>query len=317
MSNKQNEIIFLNPVFTHNIWGGRRLKEEFGYDIDGDDIGECWGISAHHNGDCTVKGGSFDGMRLSELYNTHRELFGKCKSEVFPLLVKIIDANDDLSIQVHPDDSYAAAHENGALGKKECWYILDCPKQAVLVAGHNARTKEELVDMINEGRWEELIRKVPVHKGDFIQIDPGTVHAITSGCLILETQQNSDITYRLYDYDRISDGRKRPLHIAQSIDVITVPAQNAQKSVIHPENTDICRLIECDKYDVYRIIVSGTMEPEIFGPQENTFWCCTVILGEGIINDNSIKKGDNFIIPSGYDGIKLCGEMEIIMSSAK
>ena len=183
------DIIFLNPVCTHNIWGGTRLNREFGYPIEGDDIGECWGISAHPSGDGTVRNGAFQGMKLSELWEKHPELFGDAGMDRFPLLVKIIDAKDDLSIQVHPDDAYAKVHENGSLGKTECWFILDCKENATLVAGHNAKTKEELEQMIHEGRWKEFIREIPIKPEDFIQIDPGTVHAIKGGTLLLETQQ--------------------------------------------------------------------------------------------------------------------------------
>ena len=138
------DIIFLSPVCTHNIWGGTRLNREFGYPIEGDDIGECWGISAHPNGDGTVASGAYQGMKLSELWEKHPELFGNTGMDRFPLLIKIIDAKDDLSIQVHPDDAYAKVHENGSLGKTECWFILDCKENATLVVGHNAKTKEEL-----------------------------------------------------------------------------------------------------------------------------------------------------------------------------
>ena len=196
------QILFMEPVFTHNIWGGTKLREEYGYSIEGDDIGECWGIAAHPNGTCTIADGAYKGKKLSDLWEEHRELFGNTQGKVFPLLIKIIDAKADLSIQVHPDDTYAAEHEKGSLGKMECWYILDCEPDSKLVIGHNAKTHEELEDMVHNGRWSELIREVPVKKGDFIQIDPGTVHAIKGGITILETQQNSDITYRVYDYDR-------------------------------------------------------------------------------------------------------------------
>ena len=205
------EILFLNPVFTHNIWGGTKLREEYGYDVEGDDIGECWGVAAHENGNCTVKNGEFAGQTLADLWDSHRELFGGIDGVRFPLLIKIIDAKDDLSIQVHPDDAYAAEHENGSFGKMECWYILDCKEDSTLVIGHNARTKEELCDMIEGKKWKEFIREIPVKKGDFIQIDPGTVHAIKGGITLLETQQNSDITYRVYDYDRLSNGKPRDL----------------------------------------------------------------------------------------------------------
>lgn len=139
----KKEIIFLNPVFTHNIWGGTKLRDEYGYDIEGDDIGECWGIAAHENGNCTIKEGMYKGETLAGLWSEHRELFGNIYGDRFPLLVKIIDAKADLSIQVHPDDAYAASHENGSLGKMECWYILDCKEDTSLVVGHNARTHEE------------------------------------------------------------------------------------------------------------------------------------------------------------------------------
>ena len=218
-----HEVIFLKPVFKEMIWGGTRLRDDFGYAIPGGKTGECWAVSAHKHGDCKILGGSFDGKHLSELWEKNRELFGGMKGDVFPLLIKIIDAKEDLSIQVHPDDAYAKEHENGSLGKTECWYILDCDADAKIVIGHHAKSKEELGQMIGQKRWNELIRVIPIKKGDFFQIMPGTVHAIKGGTLILETQQNSDITYRLYDYDRLQDGKPRELHLEKSIDVIRCP----------------------------------------------------------------------------------------------
>lgn len=306
------EIIFLKPYFTHNIWGGTRLRTDFGYDIEGDDLGECWGIAAHPNGESVVMGGSFDGMGLSELYEAHRELFGKCRSERFPLLVKIIDADDDLSIQVHPSDDYAMKHENGSYGKTECWYIIDCPENAKLVIGHNASNAEELRDMIENGRWNDFIRKIPIKKGDFIQIDPGTVHAITAGCLILETQQNSDITYRIYDYDRLMDGKPRELHIQQSMDVITVPAYTTGKGISH-NNTNMSeklRLVENNYYAVFKLNVSGEL---IFTP-ELPFTSMSVIEGQGVINGIEIHKGSHFIVTAGCRRVEITGNVEIIAS---
>ena len=158
-----NEVILLQPVFKDAIWGGDLLKN-FGYEQAGDNAGECWGISAHKSGDCTILNGEFAGEKLSWCYENHRELFGNIENDVFPLLVKIIGAQQDLSIQVHPNDAYAAEHENGSLGKTECWYILDCKEDASIVIGHNAKDKKELADMINQGRWNELIRVVPIKK---------------------------------------------------------------------------------------------------------------------------------------------------------
>lgn len=308
-------ILFLNPVFKQMLWGGSKLRSSFGYDIPGDDTGECWAVSAHPNGDCTVKEGIYEGLSLSQLWAKHPELFGNPKTDRFPLLVKIIDAKDDLSIQVHPDDVYAGAHENGSLGKTECWYILDCPEGAALVAGHNAGTKQELADMIHQGRWSELIREIPVKRGDFIQINPGTVHAIKGGMMILETQQNSDITYRVYDYDRLTDGKPRQLHVEQSIDVITVPALPAKDSVKEaaylPENT-MNELISCDYYRVWKLEVAGGFSFE----QEYPFLIMSVTDGEGTVNGKDVKKGDHFILPNGFGKVDLQGKMQLIASTA-
>ena len=316
VNKKTRPILFLNPVFKEMIWGGNQLAEKFGYEIPSDKTGECWAVSAHPNGDCTVREGEYAGRKLSELFKEEPELFGSLPLDRFPLLIKIIDAKADLSIQVHPDDAYAKVHENGSLGKTECWYILDCPEDATLVVGHNAGSREELKEMIDQKRWSELIREVPVKKGDFIQINPGTVHAIKGGLMILETQQNSDITYRVYDYDRLSNGKPRELHVQQSIDVITVPAPSAEDSVSHaadlPANT-MNELIACDYYKVYKLTVT---EPVSF-EQEHPFLIMSVIEGEGLVNGQMIRKGDHFILPSGFGKVDLQGDMTLIASSVK
>ena len=316
VNKKTRPILFLNPVFKEMIWGGNQLAEKFGYEIPSDKTGECWAVSAHPNGDCTVREGEYAGRKLSELFKEEPELFGSLPLDRFPLLIKIIDAKADLSIQVHPDDAYAKVHENGSLGKTECWYILDCPEDATLVVGHNAGSREELKEMIDQKRWSELIREVPVKKGDFIQINPGTVHAIKGGLMILETQQNSDITYRVYDYDRLSNGKPRELHVQQSIDVITVPAPSAEDSVSHaadlPANT-MNELIACDYYKVYKLTVT---EPVSF-EQEHPFLIMSVIEGEGLVNGQMIRKGDHFILPSDFGKVDLQGDMTLIASSVK
>ncbi len=313
----RQDILFLEPVFTHNVWGGTRLHDDFGYNVDGDDIGECWGIAAHQNGNCTVTNGNFKGEKLSKLWDEHRELFGNAKGVRFPLLVKIIDAKNDLSIQVHPNDIYAKEHENGSFGKMECWYILDCKKDEKIVIGHNAKTKKELEDMVNEKRWNDFIREIPIKKGDFLQIDPGTVHAIKGGTLILETQQNSDITYRVYDYDRLSSGKLRPLHIKQSFDVINVPAKSADDSVIEEKFTEgknsLQQFIDCEYYKVFKINVNDNIE----FTQDADFILMTVVEGSGTINGNEIKKGSNFVITSECDTVELDGKMQIVASVAK
>lgn len=309
-------ILFLDPVCTHNIWGGVRLREEFGYPVDGDGIGECWGISAHPNGDGTIRDGVYQGKKLSQMWEEHPGLFGNLKYDRYPLLTKIIDAQDDLSIQVHPDDDYARKNENGSLGKTECWYIMDCVDDATIVIGHNARTKEELDDMVAKGRWQELIRRIPIHKGDFLQIDPGTVHAIKAHTLILETQQNSSITYRLYDYDRLQNGKKRDLHIEKSLDVIRVPERSAAsqvKSTCGLPSNSLNRIHACDKYSVFKLDVSGSAAFE----QKYPFLAASVLEGEGSLDGEAVHKGDHFILPCGYGEVRASGSMSMILSTVE
>ena len=244
-----SDLIKLKPIFHEKIWGGRQLETVFGYDIPDGTIGECWAISAHPNGDCEIEEGTYAGHTLSWLWDNHRELFGGIEGKEFPLLIKILDAKDDLSIQVHPNDAYAAEHENGSLGKTECWYVLDCDDDATIIVGQRAKDREECAQMIEEGRWGDLLNEVPIHKGDFFQIDSGTVHAIKTGTLILETQQSSDVTYRLYDYDRPgADGKLRPLHIQQSLDCIDFDAQAPTTGTVTAPEID--GVTELEKNDI-------------------------------------------------------------------
>lgn len=311
---KPRQLLFLHPAFQDKIWGGNRLKTEWNYSEATDKTGECWAISAHPAGESVIESGYYRGKKLSELWEEDRELFGNVQGEKFPLLTKIIDAADDLSIQVHPDDTYANTHENGSYGKTECWYVLDCPEDAELVIGHNASSREELRKMIEDKEWDNLIRKVPVRKGDFIQIDPGTVHAITAGITILETQQNCDVTYRLYDYDRLENGRPRELHLEKSIDVIKVPAKDTADAVLDAlakNENKLTELIKCKYYQVFKLCVSGEFSME----QSYPFLNMSLISGDGLINGHFIKKGDHFIVPSGFGEIQMNGEMELIIST--
>lgn len=316
MSKEGRELLFLDPVCTHNIWGGSKLREVFGYPVEGDDLGECWGISAHPEGDGTVRSGAYEGCKLSELWEKHPELFGNLGYDRYPLLTKIIDAQDDLSIQVHPDDTYAKEHENGSLGKTECWYIMDCKENATLVIGHNAGSREELEEMVHGGKWQELIREIPIRRGDFIQIDPGTVHAIKADTLILETQQNSAITYRLYDYGRLQNGKSRELHIDKSLDVITVPAKSAEDSVKSiselPEN-QLNQIYTCEKYTIFKLDVNGNMSFE----QKCPFLAASVLEGEGTVDGAGVRTGDHFIIPGGYGTVEMTGRMSLILSTVE
>lgn len=305
------DILFLEPVFKEMIWGGNRLKD-FGYDLPSEKTGECWAVSAHPHGDCLVKNGTYKGWKLSRLWEEHRELFGNMAGDKFPLLVKIIDARKDLSIQVHPDDAYAGEYENGSLGKTECWYVLDCKENATIIIGHRAKNKEEMRQMIEQKRWTEFLREIPVKKGDFFQIDPGTLHAIKGGTLILETQQNSDITYRVYDYDRRQNGIPRPLHLKQSLDVLKAPFIQQRENNIESslKGSGITCLEKCGYYTVWKIDVTdktGFLPP-------SPFLLLSVVEGFGEINGVPLKKGDHFILPDSCGEVILKGRMKLIAS---
>ncbi len=306
------ELIFTKPIFHEKIWGGRRLDTVFGYDIPEGSIGECWAISAHPAGDCEVVGGAFAGSTLSRLWDEHRELFGAATGDRFPLLIKILDADGDLSIQVHPDDAYAAEHENGSLGKCECWYVLDCDEGATIIVGQKAHDRAEFAKLVEEGRWSDLVNEVPIHKGDFFQINAGTLHAIKGGTLILETQQSSDVTYRVYDYDRVqADGTKRELHLEQSMDVVDYAAKAPESGEITtPEVDGITKLESNACYTVERVRVEGAKTLV----QDHDFMCVSVIEGSGTVNGTEVAKGTHFVAPAGSGDLSFTGEMTLICS---
>lgn len=269
-------LVFLESIYKEKIWGS-----------------ETWLVSAHLSGDTVIKKGEFEGKRLSEIYND------------FPLLVKIIEANDDLSIQVHPDDDYAQKHEN-ARGKTECWYVIEAKEGASLIIGHNAKSKEELMEAVEKGEWDSLLREVKVKRGDFFQIEPGTIHAIKGGVKLLEIQQSSDITYRLYDYDRLENGKKRELHMQKCIDTIVCPYKERRTSVISDE------LVSCDFYTVEQISICGKRALKPNG--QLAIVCC--IEGSGTADGEEIKEGDSFIIPEFCEAV-LTGDMKVLLSYEK
>ena len=306
------KILHLEPVLHEKIWGGTELRDQFGYAIPSDHTGECWAISGHPNGDCRVTNPEFGGQTLAQLFRTRRELFGNIPGDVFPLLVKIIDARQDLSIQVHPDDAYAKVHENGSLGKTECWYVLDSKPGTTVIIGHNAGTREVMRQMVAEGKWNQLLRQVPLRKGDFFQINPGCLHALKGGSLILETQQSSDVTYRFYDYDRLENGKKRELHIEKSLDVTTVPFV-PDRTVPETEtvgDAEITHLVTCPFYSVYRAVLHGAAGLTFRAPFVNV----SIIGGEGTLDGEPVKKGDHMVLTANYGPCRLEGNMELVYS---
>lgn len=306
------KILLPIPVLQEKIWGGSKLHSQFGYDIPSEHTGECWAISAHPNGDCLLANPEYNGMTLSQLWQQHRELFGSASGDIFPLLIKIIDAQEDLSIQVHPNDSYAAIHENGSLGKTECWYVLDCEEGTEIIIGHNASSREEMRQMVEKDQWDQLLRSVPIRKGDFFQIEPGCLHAIKGGTVILETQQSSDITYRFYDYGRLENGKPRPLHIEKTLAVTQAPhAEQAQeKTVAQIPGATITRLVQCPYYSVYRAVINGSAQFH----WDQDFVNVSILSGSGKLDDMDVKKGDHRIICAGYGDMTVEGQMELIYS---
>ena len=308
--------LFMKPVFQEKIWGGSRLRTVFGFDIPNDKIGEDWAISAHPNGVSVIENGPYQGQTLDQLWKEHQELFGHSTEDVFPLLIKILDAEDDLSVQVHPDDVYGLKNE-GELGKTECWYIIDAKPGAEIIYGHHAQTREELAAMINEGRWDDLLTRVPVKKGDFFYVPSGTIHAIGKGIMILETQQSSDTTYRVYDYDRKDDsGQLRELHIQQSVDVTTVPAKTPDLNIqeVRKGDSAIVTYLKTDFFNVYEWQVKGSLRFKKAAP----YTLATVITGFGklVVNGETyeLNMGTSFILPNQIESWEIQGDVTIIAS---
>ncbi|MGG6309999.1 mannose-6-phosphate isomerase, class I [Paenibacillus macerans] len=311
-----NEPIFLQPIFQERIWGGTKLRDLFGYDIPNDHTGECWAVSAHPNGQSVVKNGPHQGMKLGDLWTSQPELF-RSESKVFPLLTKILDASDDLSVQVHPNDEYAGKHENGELGKTECWYIVDAEPGSVIIYGHEAKSKEELVRMIENGEWDDFLTKVPVKPGDFFYVPSGTLHALGKGIVVLETQQSSDTTYRVYDYDRKDkNGNTRELHLEKAIDVTAVPQayEPVAYDTFSKDGLTVTSFVSNDFFTVEKWQVSG--EAALSANEKYTIF--SVLAGSGTLSVDgqsyALAKGEHFILPAGFGPYRLSGELEFIIA---
>lgn len=312
------EPIFLEPVFQDRIWGGRKLNTLFGYDIPSDKTGEAWVISAHKKGPSIIANGSLKGKSLLEAWNEIPLLFGKEQaSGDFPLLVKILDANESLSVQVHPDTDYAKEMENTPYGKAECWYVLDCEPDSQIILGHRAESQEDFRKRVDEAQWDELLLPIPVEKGDFFYIPSGTVHAIGKGIVVLEIQQSSDITYRVFDYNRITDeGGARELHLQSAIDVINFPHHPVYPPKIAVYDGDLAstQLIKETFFTVYHWKIKG----EVKTPLKMDYLLISVIAGAGEISVNGqsflLGKGTHFVLPSTVDSYGITGNLELMVT---
>lgn len=309
------EPFFLESCMHDKIWGGTKLRDIFNYEIPTETTGEYWAISAHPNGVSTISNGQFAGQKLDRVYAENPAYFGNPKEKVFPLLTKILDANDWLSVQVHPDDAYGMEHE-GELGKTECWYIISAEPGSEIIYGHNAQSKEELKALIEAGDWDNLLTKVPVEAGDFFFVPSGTMHAIGKGIMILETQQSSDTTYRVYDFDRKdADGNLRDLHLKQSIDVLNLgePENSIPATIVVDHLVSTC-LVSNPFFTVYKWVADGLVEMKQTAP----YLLVSVLEGQGRLAVGSeayvIKKGMHFILPNDVKAWTFEGQLEMIAS---
>jgi mannose-6-phosphate isomerase len=308
------EILFIEPIFKQRIWGGNKLEKWFGYSLPFNHVGECWAISAHKNGETFIKNGQYKGWSLRTLWQDHPEIFANTSSREFPLIIKILDAKDDLSVQVHPNDDYALKYEND-LGKTECWYILEAEENSSIIYGHNATNIEQFKNMVEQQQWNKLLKQIKVKTNDFYAIPAGTVHAIKSGLLVYEVQQSSDTTYRLFDYDRTDDnGKKRELHLNKAYAVIDFKSNNESiDNRILEENQDYKQqqLIKNNYFRLQKVEVYNRFSYNL----KEGFLLASVIAGSGTINNIKIKQGDSFIIPHNIQQINIEGKITIMLTS--
>lgn len=298
--------IKLSPITKKIIWGGSRLANDYGKGTPGEQIAESWELTDRVDGVNTIVGGEYDGKLLSDYLNANPAYVSDSwDGERFPLLIKLIDAEADLSIQVHPDDDYALAHTDD-LGKTEMWYIVDAAPDAHIIYGMKEKYPREVVEKaISEGTLEELMNYVPVKKGETYFIPSGMVHAICHGILIAEIQQNSNITYRVYDYNRRQpDGSLRQLHVEDALNVIERVDPDSMKSEIGGDIIAKCKYFTVSEYSNKKIDLEATKESFVHVLCVNGE--CSINLGDSY----SVACGESFFIPAG------AGKFEIDASNA-
>lgn len=313
-------ILKLSPAFKDYLWGGTRLRDDFQKDCDFDKIAESWELSCHKDGPSTIVNGDDKGLTLEEYIEKHGKavLGSDCdKFENFPILIKLIDAKDNLSVQVHPDNEYALRVE-GEYGKTEMWYIVDCDEGAELLYGfkHDI-SKDEFAERIANNTLLEVTNNVPVHKGDVFFIEAGTLHAIGKGILIAEIQQNSNTTYRIYDYGRVGkDGKPRELHVEKAKDVTNLcPAKTYPETPVEQKDGYTSKLLSsCDYFTTYALDVDSKA---VLNADETSFNSILILEGEGKVIGNEtveFKKGDSIFITAGTGEFTVDGKCKAILT---
>ena len=309
------------PLFKQYIWGGDNMKKLYNKDIPGIPTAESWEVACHPNGTVTVANGKLAGATLSEIIEkAGSDLLGDNIStdEKFPLLLKVLDAKDKLSVQVHPNDEYAAINENGEKGKTEMWYVLSAEPGAQLIYGFKEGvTKQGYADAIENGTLEDILNYVDVNAGDVFFIPAGTVHAIGAGLIIAEMQQNSDTTYRVYDYNRTDkDGNKRELHIAKALDVSDIsPPKGSVKSegvtAVYDDNTAIT-YVTCEYFAFEEVSIKSEIELKTDGKMQILFFAegagNIIHTGDPVWCD----AGDSVIIPAATKEFSIVGKCKVL-----
>ena len=319
------EPIFLRPTGKDYLWGGSRINDEFGKGIALEPLAETWECSTHPDGPSFAVGGEFDGQSLAEILKAHPDYLGTHpeRGEGLPILIKFIDAKRDLSVQVHPTDEFAAAHENGQRGKTEMWYVLDAAKDAKLVYGLRHDTDAEaLRESIENGTVEKHLQTVPIAKNDVFFIEAGTIHAIGAGALIAEIQQSSNLTYRLYDYDRVDkNGHKRPLHVQKALAAANLRSSTAPRQpmrVLHYRPGCASELLcRCRYFEVYRMLVNTERRQKVaYRADAMSFRVLLCVDGCGTVSfcnsASNIYKGDCVFRPEDSVELSLHGQLQLL-----
>lgn len=320
-----NSPMLLRPSGKDYLWGGRRLNDEFDKGIDLLPLAETWECSTHPDGPSYVVGGEFDGQELAEVLKLHPEYLGERHkgADSLPILIKFIDAKQDLSVQVHPTDAYAGEKENGQLGKTEMWYVLDAGRDARIFYGLKQDcTGEELRTAIANGTVMKYLQKVPIHKDDLFFIPAGTIHAIGAGALVVEIQENSNLTYRLYDYDRVDkNGNKRKLHIDKALDVANLQSSAVPKQPLrvlkYRQGVASELLTHCKYFEVYRMLVNTERRQKVFYcADELTFRVLLCVNGCGTISYDggaiTFYKGDCIFVPADSKVLTIHGQAQFL-----
>lgn len=330
-NNMQGEPLLLKPVLKHYLWGGTRLANEYGKGVPGERIAESWECSTHPNGESVICNGIYAGRTLRSVLKENPHMLGSrqkgiCAPGELPVLVKLLDAGENASVQVHPNDEYAGVHEDGSLGKTEMWYVLDATEDAGLVYGFNHdMEKETLQKSLEEGSVEKYLQTIRVKKDDVFFIPPGCVHSVGEGMLLAEVQENSDITYRLYDYGRVDqDGQARKLQIGKALDVLDLKGSQAPRQPMRVLRYEpgcatefLCR---CRYFQVERKLISKRRDDSgiAFETDDSSFQILLCASGEGMLRSGKafcempIKAGNCVFVPAAGDSFEITGNLTIL-----